>query len=342
MTTWLDQARPLRADTVVAAHDPTMVRRGGFGPCPWCGVVQRSSKDKRPPVLWNKAGASCKCLACGVYGAGLWVAAGLVFGHAPRPGDNWRSVRDWLAGVALIEVDDPSTIKRNLMVAPRPAPVVLEELKPPPIHEVEALMRMALPVAKVPAVAAYLNERGIPANAPCGALPHGRNWPSWWAWGSLYPLLVGGYDGHGQLRSVHARAITDDVMGKTRWPKGFLAGWLFADPWKARPMLRGEDTEVERVIVVEGLTDYLSVAAYAQGDSKLAVIGGTAGSWRHLGDAPLPRNSTVYIATDNDPTGDKYAAEVASVLATHDCRRVHLTQPADNTTTTTTGENVNV
>ena len=49
-------------------------------------------------------------------------------------------------------------------------------------------------------------------------------------------------------------------------------------------------------------------------------------------------SSTVYIATDNDTVGDKYAADIAAVLAHHDCRRVHLTQPAP---TTTTGEKQN-
>ena len=104
--TWLDQARDLRADAVVAAAGERLdVRRRGFGPCPWCAADQRSSKDKRPPVLWDKGGAACKCIRCGVYGGGLWVAAGLVFGRGPRTGDNWRPVRDWLAAMHLVDVE---------------------------------------------------------------------------------------------------------------------------------------------------------------------------------------------------------------------------------------------
>lgn len=341
--TWLDQARELRADAVVAAMPGVDVRRRGFGPCPWCAATTRSSKDKRPPVMWHKNGETCKCVYCGVYGGGLWVAAGLVFGRGPRTGDNWRPVRDWLASVSLVEVDDASTIRPHRMVAPRPSPVVVEDLQPPPVEEVEAFLREhARRPETVRSVASYLNDRSIPIDAPCAALVLTmEEWPEWWPWGTEYPLAVGGYDGHGKLRSVHARAIREDVKGKTRWPKGYAAGWLFLDPWKARPMLEGKDTEVERVVVVEGLTDYLAVAGYARHDTRLAVIGGTAGSWRHLGDARLPTHCTVYIATDNDPTGDKYAAEIASVLAHHDCRRVHLAQPAEQVTTTT-GENVNV
>ena len=289
--------------------------------------------------MWDKGGACAKCLRCGVYGGGLWIAAGLIFGRAPRTGDNWRPVRDWLAAMRLVEVDDPSTIRPHRMVAPRLSPVVVAELPPPPVEEVEAFLREhARRPDTVGSVAAYLTSRSIPLDAPCAALVTTENdWPDWWSWGSEYPLAVGGYDGHGKLRSVHARAIREDAKGKTRWPRGYAAGWLFVDPWKARPMLQGEATEVERIVIVEGLTDYLAVAAHARHDTRLAVIGGTAGSWRHLGDARLPPRSTVYIATDNDPTGDRYASEIGAVLAHHDCRRVHLTQPAD---ITTTGENV--
>lgn len=338
--TWLDQARDLRADAVVAAMPGADVRRRGFGPCPWCAATTRSSKDKRPPVMWHRNGETCKCVHCGVYGGGLWVAAGIVFGRGPRTGDNWRPVRDWLASVSLVEVEYQVEAPR---LPPRPAPVVVEDLSPPPADEVAAfLLEHARPVERVPLVAAYLASRSIPSDAPCAALVTTEmDWPDWWSWGTEYPLAVGGYDGHGKLRSVHARAIREDVKGKTRWPRGYAAGWLFLDPWKARPMLEGKPTEVERIIIVEGLTDYLAVSAHARHDKRLAVIGGTAGSWRHLGDARLPPRSTVYIATDNDPTGDKYAAEIATVLAHHDCRRVHLAQPADQATTTT-GENVNV
>lgn len=339
--TWLDQARDLRADAVVAAAGERLdVRRRGFGPCPWCAADQRSSKDKRPPVMWDRGGASCKCIACGVYGGGLWVAAGLVFGRGPRTGDNWRPVRDWLAAMHLVEVEYRVEAPR---LSPRPAPVVVAELPPPPADEVVAFLREhSRRVESVPAIRDYLTSRSIPLDAPCAALVATENeWPDWWSWGTEFPLVVGGYDGHGHLRSVHARAIREDTKGKTRWPRGYAAGWLFLDPWKARPMLQGEATEVERIVIVEGLTDYLAVAAHARHDTRLAVIGGTAGSWRHLGDARLPPRSTVYIATDNDPTGDKYATEIAAVLAHHDCRRVHLTQPAE-AATTTTGENVNV
>lgn len=338
--TWLDQARDLRADAVVAAAGERLdVRQRGFGPCPWCAADRRSGKDKRNPVMWDKGGACAKCLRCGVYGGGLWIAAGLIFGRAPRTGDNWRPVRDWLAAMRLVEVDHHADAPR---LSPRPAPMVVAELPPPPADEVVAFLREhGRTVRSCRMVADYLTSRSIPLDAPCAALVTTENdWPDWWSWGSEYPLAVGGYDGHGKLRSVHARAIREDAKGKTRWPRGYAAGWLFVDPWKARPMLQGEATEVERIVVVEGLTDYLAVAAHARHDKRLAVIGGTAGSWRHLGDARLPPRSTVYIATDNDPTGDKYASEIGAVLAHHDCRRVHLTQPA--VSTTTTGENVNV
>ena len=55
----------------------------------------------------------------------------------------------------------------------------------------------------------------------------------------------------------------------------------------------------------------------------VAVLGGISGSFRALGDVRFPPGCVVYIGTDNDEAGDKYAAEVRAAVGNRaECRRV--------------------
>lgn len=316
---WLDEARAIPAAAVVQALGLTVSRRA-LGPCPTCGAQRRSRSDKRLPMMFDNGGASVKCLACGVHSGGLWLAAAAVFGRAPQSGDDWSRVRSWLQSVNLLAGHGEHVEVNRADLAP----VVIEQTPPPPVDQVAALLRCCRPASTDAEVAAYLERRGIPVDAPCGALPVLDVYPDWWPWGRNYPLMVGAYDGMGSLRSCHARAITDNVMGKTRWPRGYAAGWLFLDPWRARPMMQGKPNEVSQVIIVEGLTDYLAAACAARSDDATAVIGGGAGSWKHLASGRVPGHATVYIATDQDAVGERYASEIADALAGYSLRRINL------------------
>jgi hypothetical protein len=55
----------------------------------------------------------------------------------------------------------------------------------------------------------------------------------------------------------------------------------------------------------------------------LAVLGGISGSFKALADVRLPPGCVVFVGTDNDTAGDKYAAEVVAAVAGRvECRRV--------------------
>lgn len=318
---WLDAARAIPASAVVASLGMTVSHRKYVGPCRGCGATQRSSKDKRPPMLYDKGGHALKCFACGMHFSGLWLAACAVFGRPPQAGDDWSSVRAWLVGESLLEGEGERITLKAMDLAP-----TIEDIPPPPVYQVAALLRSCVQPCEDEEVGAYLALRGIPLSAPCGALPRLDVYPEWWPWGRDYPLLVGGYDTHGNLRSCHARTIYKHPIGKTRWPRGYAAGWLFLDPVKARPMLQRKDHNVSAVLICEGLTDYLAASCAAASDPSLAVIGGASGSWRALVGAAIPSHAVIFIATDQDAVGERYAREISDALAGYQLRRIDLSQ----------------
>jgi hypothetical protein len=69
---------------------------------------------------------------------------------------------------------------------------------------------------------------------------------------------------------------------------------------------------VERVVIVEGETDYLTRVALGE---PVAVIGIFAGSWTAAHAARIPAGVDVAIRTDDDPTGAKYASGIVDAFA---------------------------
>jgi 5S rRNA maturation endonuclease (ribonuclease M5) len=87
-------------------------------------------------------------------------------------------------------------------------------------------------------------------------------------------------------------------------------------------MLRGE-ARPGRVVIAEGITDYLAAAQFASRDGPgTAVLGGISGSFGALAQTAIPETATVYAWTDPDEAGDRYAAEIARALSGRDVRRV--------------------
>ena len=162
---WLDAARAIPASAVVASLGMTVSHRKYVGPCRGCGATQRSSKDKRPPMLYDKGGHALKCFACGMHFSGLWLAACAVFGRPPQAGDDWSSVRAWLVGESLLEGEGERITLKAMDLAP-----TIEDIPPPPVYQVAALLRSCVQPCEDEEVGAYLALRGIPLSAPCGAL----------------------------------------------------------------------------------------------------------------------------------------------------------------------------
>lgn len=292
----------------VATRLGLTVRRRRFGPCPAC-----NADDKRGPVgivrerLW--------CCKCGAKG-NLTQLVRLSLGT-----DDWRQVRAWFADAGWCSGEGT----RSTWTPPPPKP------PPPPLaypDDVEAFLALGGPVEDDAEVHAFWSSRGYgPHTDAFCALPTYAPWPDWWGCGraKLWRLAAPMYDAHGVVRSVHARAVRDpgvyasgprkgEKRPKTHAPYNVRGdGLLFADPWLGRWLLRGESVP-ERVLVVEGITDYAAVTS--QRIPGLAVLGGISGSFKALADVRWPTGCVLYLGTDNDTAGDAYAAEVRVPIET--------------------------
>ena len=212
----------------------------------------------------------------------------------------------------------------------------------PPQDEVLAVLKASTPVAqaKDPKVAAFLGRRGFrPSVTPAAILPpsnwggwskltwsgNDRDRTTWWPrrWADLWPLVVPAYNGIGKLVSLHGRAVDDSAPRKTTWPKGVdSGGLLFAERRYARKLLKKIPCEADKLLIVEGLTDYLwSVQSAPDG---CAVMGIASGSISALRLTKFPKDLKVYIGADPDEAGDRYAQKIASTLLQFPCRRIPL------------------
>jgi len=172
---------------------------------------------------------------------------------------------------------------------------------------------------------AWCRDRGLdPELLAAGELarlvPDGIALPAWSALGRRtwpaagFRLVVRAWTAAGELASLHARYTRPgqppERTPKTLWPAGFQSRGLVLANAPALALLRGEALEACQVVIVEGLTDWLS-----WGPRALPVFGVTAGSWTPAIAAKVPDGSTVSIRTDNDLAGDKYAAGIVNTFA---------------------------
>lgn len=209
--------------------------------------------------------------------------------------------------------------------SPPPTPVRRPPPPPPrgrpPLAEVESFWNACSPVtstAHASQVALFLSRRRIfaPALAEidllrCAPLEH--EWPAWWParWSPTWRLVTRAYEPDGTLASVHARAVVDGASPKTRWPYDCRAdGLLFADRLGVE-LLRGDAANFDRVLVVEGLTDLAAAAQLAVG-KRVAILGITSGSAPALAKIRWPSGVPVWVGTDDDGPGERYARAVES------------------------------
>jgi len=164
-----------------------------------------------------------------------------------------------------------------------------------------------------------LDEIGI-----ARVLPLSHSWPAWWpgAWAESWRIAVLAYSPDGTPTSLHARAVFPNANPKTRWPLRCSAGGLLFADGIGRAVLRGTPPgDLAALLVAEGLTDTVTAAlAIAERGDRLAVLGGTSGSWGALGRVRLP-NLPIVIATDGDEAGERYVREIRAVLPRADLRR---------------------
>ncbi|WNG28420.1 hypothetical protein F0U62_33755 [Cystobacter fuscus] len=279
-------------------------------------------------------GLGWRCHVCDAHGDAVTLAAWVV-AQRPSPND-WKPIRDALAGI----------LSAPLAPSPRMSPVSPATLARPPRAELEALWSASLPLDAVPSdlepswtgdVRAYLCQRGFDvgwlttpaARGLARVLPPPERFPfpPWWPYSpEVYRLALLGFAPDGTVATIQARAIRANLpaQDKTRNPRGFsYAGTLFADD-HGREFLqavrgRGPWSELEAVVIAEGLTDTLKLVQVAQHHERswgvLGMVSGSASAFRAL--STWPESVPCWVATDGDDAGDRYASQVREALPPH-------------------------
>ncbi len=290
-----------------------------WGPCPACNAKQLGKRDKRSPIVIRDA---WRCYRCDQGGDAIdLVSFALLDRKGRHAGERFVEVKAWFRDRRiLLKSDNDNTIDDDY------------DSNRVPSHELLAGLRSCVSVKRSGNRRAnwFVEHRNYTGTVHAGVLPRNFQAP-WWAtelrhgyrsWTEYFPLVVPAYNGNGELVSMQGRNCTPEPVVKTKWPRGYDArGLLFAEPIGARPLLKRTGMPKE-LLIVEGLTDFLWAAQSATKD--LAVIGVASGSASALALLRLEPFVQVYIATDPDETGDKYAQEIANALSPVLARRVPL------------------
>ena len=324
---WLQQAEKIAVSEVAQRLGLKPFKSNSWGPCSNCGATQRGSKDKRGTIGLRTDNKGWKCHRCDAFGSGIDLVSFNLGGSKFANLDQLKKdkVRVWFQG----EINDGAKIHDEL-------PKLLGSR--PPVAEVHSLWKSSSKLNEVKAddtAISFLKTRNLNLQAlsksGVARITPERDqyrWPSWWPSGrsQLWRVIVPAFDETGQFVSLHGRAVQPPSTGpKTLWPKGFEAKGLFMPNRHAVKMLRGHATDLEGLLFVEGLTDFMKCSAEVEDlDINLAILGGTSGSFGAVAKLKIPKNLKIYIGTDPDEQGREYASRIQLQLADRTSYRIPL------------------
>lgn len=233
-----------------------------------------------------------------------------------------------LAG--LPRILDGRTVKpRPVRVAP-PLP-----LSPSPTYpdraEVAALWGACVPVLDVPEAADVLRSRGLSPETVelhdlARALPDGCPLPRWARFAGRtwfetgHRLLLPVFDEGGTMRSLRGWRVLEGHTPKRLPPTGHKAGGLVLANDLGRAMLEAgtwPNGAPLDVVITEGEPDFIARAGwYSDADELAPAVLGIAGSgaWSQAIADRIPDGARVFIRTDLDEAGERYAREVARTI----------------------------
>jgi Protein of unknown function (DUF3987)/Toprim-like len=327
---WLDNCRLVNVRTAAKALG-LVAHRDSLGACPGCGAEKRGRADKRGPIGVRLDNLGWRCFSCDLSGDALdLVALALDSRRAPElDSDGWERLRAWYAdhGWCTAREDGPNAPQPQLPPLPEPVPE-----RRIPVAEVKALWRACVRPTEGTREAEWLQGHGYDLasvrKAACVlSLPEEINWPAWWPSSfRRWPLVAVLYDGAGIPAGLHGRAIDAAPRNKTTLPFGRDQGFSFSGLWmmsRAAIAMTREGHPADRVLVVEGITDFLRAVTAAPPD--LPIIGGISGSFKRIDEVCAPSSPRFILATDGDDTGDKYAERARMRLP----GRVYRARPPD-------------
>ena len=290
--------------------------------CPSC---HKPAQAKKARILSQ---GKFYCLSCQTKGSPVNFAALLILGEVPTQRRQWGPVKEALQAHGMLgQGMFPEAPRMRPMPPTPPTP-----LRPsfPPSDSLAALWNAAKPVTADVHAVSYLEGRGIdPARLAaediCRVLPSGIAVPLWAVTPYKQPWSVSGhrlltplFDASGRLVTVRARALGMNKWRSLAPPSFSVVGTFFANE-----AFRHGDRRT--VVVVEGDSDFWSWQSL---DPSVPCIGVFAGSVKPALGSLFPDGASVYIRTDLDPAGDKYAEEVSKVLAGR-CRIIRKQHDAD-------------
>lgn len=305
---------------------PHRAGRGGYlVPCPWC-------QDRSPPPCSVSLGPDgtlrVKCFACGAGGDALSLIAAV---HGLDLRTDFPAVLGEAARITGVAFSETPSRKRN-------APANDSFATYPDEDEVAALWQDACSVEADDEARAYLEGRAVDVGLVdlydlARVLQPRASTPSWArcrgkSWASSHRLILPVVDYLGVVRSLRAwrcnpQPLDDDTPKRTAPAGKALSGLVLACP-VARWVLSTGKTPTWAtpkcpldVLITEGEPDFLTWASRVSDSNPTppAILGVVAGSWCDAIAARIPDGARVVIRTHQDPTGNKYAAEIHESLA---------------------------
>ena len=324
---WIHDAERIAVVEVARRLNLKLMKSNSIGPCPNCAAVERGSKDKRGTIGIRTDNKGWQCHRCGAKGSGIDLVSYCLGGSkfAELTPDMKTKVRVWFEG----EISDGANITSE--------PPKLRGERPPH-HQIKSLWASSLQLHQLPPndeCVSFLQSRNLnmKALAKSGVVrvtPERSKyqWPGWWPAGrtAMWRLVVPAFDELGNFVSLHGRAIKPcDPAPKTLWRKGFEAKGLFMPNRYAVKMMKGLAGDLDGVLFVEGLTDFLKCSAEVEDlDINLAVLGGTSGSFSSISKLKIPKSLKIYIGTDPDEQGREYAKTIQLQLGDRTSYRIPL------------------
>ncbi len=289
------------------SYDPHARRHGGEWRllCPKCGDGKPRDKEHRSFAL-NKQTGAYFCHRC--------KEKGLLKDNWTKQTFTPRKVRTARAIARAFSVEplpNRTPTKENALESePNKAQTKLERL--------QSKMKMFQSAFKGSPAQDYLQSRGIePATAKAFGCGYSANWEHWEKdktgnWQSrgtdrrvVFPVT----DREGSVIAFHGRAIDKDFIDSPKISKGDKSLGLFQMP---------NALESETIAICEGPVD--AMALYQCGMNAAALIGTSAGDW--LPSAVAFRK--VFVATDNDDSGNEAAATLIGDFCSRGARAVRL------------------
>jgi len=334
---WIERMRTVTVPKVAAELGAEPIVRYGRQsfPCPACNAPKRHTRtgDRRGAVGVRADGLGWHCFQCDTSGDTLdFVAWHRCGGRFSELADHHKAnVREWCS--RWLGLDGPPLPA----AAPRPKPLEPPPPDYPPGDEIAGLWDACVRADAHPDVSRWLAERRIDAVAVADrdlarALPLGcraGDLPAWAVtWAASHLLVVQLVDAGGMVRSMLGRAVVPTWRPKSLAASGYPRGGLvLADGLGRQVLAKGQRPEWWPgdlrlpFEICEGEKKWL-IRSTLRGDAAEhapCVIGVESGSWtpdRPGMAARIPDGSRVFVATDPDDQGAKYATAILRTLRT--------------------------